>query len=86
MILRALETEAGKVGLRLNEAKCVELAINSDQPVMLLSGGRDPRASSVKYLGVFLSDRGSVDRDVAYRCAQAEQAFSRLKPMWKAAR
>eukprot|EP00969_Alexandrium_andersonii_P211967 9361479-Alexandrium_andersonii.AAC.1 len=62
------------------------MAINSDQPVLFLSGDRVPRASLVKYLGVFLSDRGSLDREVAYRCAQAEQAFAKLKPIWQSTR
>eukprot|EP00969_Alexandrium_andersonii_P128136 5661819-Alexandrium_andersonii.AAC.1 len=47
LVLRSLEREAAKVGLRLNKSKCVELAINSDQPVFFLSGDRVPRASLV---------------------------------------
>eukprot|EP00969_Alexandrium_andersonii_P276864 12237970-Alexandrium_andersonii.AAC.1 len=51
LVLRSLEREGARVGLRLNKSKCVELAINSDQPVFFLSGDRVPRASLVKYLG-----------------------------------
>eukprot|EP00969_Alexandrium_andersonii_P200677 8865211-Alexandrium_andersonii.AAC.1 len=47
LTLRALETEAAKVGLKLNKSKCVEMAINSDLPVHFLFGGRVPRASLV---------------------------------------
>eukprot|EP00969_Alexandrium_andersonii_P173798 7682995-Alexandrium_andersonii.AAC.1 len=59
------------------------MAFSPDQPVLFLSGDRAPRASLVKYLGAFLSDRGSLGREVAYRCAQAEQAFAKLKPIWR---
>eukprot|EP00969_Alexandrium_andersonii_P010190 444655-Alexandrium_andersonii.AAC.1 len=57
--------------------------MNSDHRVTFLSSGPVPRASLVKYLGVFLSDRGAPDREVAYRCSQAELAFATLKPIWR---
>eukprot|EP00969_Alexandrium_andersonii_P268214 11852310-Alexandrium_andersonii.AAC.1 len=44
LVLCSLEKEGARVGLRLNKSKCVELAINSDQPVFFLSGDRVPRA------------------------------------------
>eukprot|EP00969_Alexandrium_andersonii_P099286 4379350-Alexandrium_andersonii.AAC.1 len=50
LILRVLETEAAKVGLKLNKSKRVEMAINSDLPVLFLSGDRVPIALSLIHI------------------------------------
>ena len=50
-LLRAIEREGAKYGLKLNHKKCELIAINSDERMFFKDGASVPHTREAKYLG-----------------------------------
>jgi endonuclease/exonuclease/phosphatase family metal-dependent hydrolase len=80
-----LETNAGKVGLKLNEQKCKVMKANSRRDENLQVGGNDvEEVESFTYLGANISRDGGGTADVKKRIALASAQMKRLTNIWKA--
>ena len=82
---RNLETTAQKVGLEISHKKTKLLRINNQQegPVTV-SGKAVTDVNDFVYLGSKISQAGGTDKDIKVKLKKARQAFSMLRPLWRA--
>ena len=81
-LLQRLETEARKVGLRVNAKKTELMAFNqeSETDVTSINGNHIKKVDNFKYLGGWLE---SSEKDVKIRIAKAWSVCHRLSKVWK---
>jgi hypothetical protein len=90
-LLREIEKEGNKYGLRLNKDKCELIRIfrggefsNTDK-VFFSSGQEVKPVAEAKYLGCWLNDKGDPEREVKQRVATCMSIVKKLDLFWKKA-
>ena len=76
-----LETEAGKIGLRINADKTKIMKTGNAPTILHITTGQRPveQVSHFTYLGSSLSNDGSIHTDVKRRIGKASTIFQRLQ-------
>ena len=75
-------TEAGSVGLGVNQPKFKVMRMNArSQADVIFKEKPLENILDFKYLGSFLTADGGIEREVLTRIALASAAFQRLRPM-----
>ena len=79
-----LETEAGKIGLRINAVKTKIMQTGNASTVVHITTGQRPveQVPHFTYLGSSLSNDGSIHTDVKHRIGKASAIFQRLQSVW----
>ena len=63
-LLKAVEEEGGKYGLKLNKTKCEAMVFNGPANVHFADDSKVPIHTMAKYLGCHLNLRNDTDREV----------------------
>ena len=63
-LVKEIEIESAKYGLKLNYSKCEHICINGNDKIKYASGRQVPKANEAKYLGCMINDRGDPDKEV----------------------
>ena len=63
--LQAIQKVSQKYGLKLNETKCVLIRMNAVSNIQYTSGGQVPVKDATEYLGVVLSAKVDVKKELA---------------------
>ena len=87
-IFSAVEGEARKYGLSLNESKTVLLRLftttppQPPPPLTFSNGNPIPEAASAVYLGAFITSDARQGKALSVRLAHASKEFDKLKTVW----
>ena len=77
-MLRAIEEEGRRYGLRLNKKKCEYLKFGTAGPVKFADGAKLYPVGEVKYLGCLLNERGDPEKEVKKRIIETTIILKRL--------
>jgi len=81
-LLREVEAEAAKYGLKLNRAKTCRLAMGSEQRVRYADNREVPRVESVVYLGAIIHESSDPGPELKARMAKGLSICKALRPLW----
>ena len=87
-IFSAVEGEASRYGLSLNESKTVLLRLftttppQPPPPLTFSNGNPIPEAASAVYLGAFITSDARQGKALSVRLAHASKEFDKLKTVW----
>jgi len=80
-----LEAEANKVGLYLNPGKCKVLTTNTwnDRSDIQAAGSELEQVNDFCYLGSYILQNGSYEKDDNVRIGKAGAVFGKMKKIWR---
>ena len=79
-----LQTNASKIGLKINIKKTEVMPMNTKEPpIIKISGENLECTSSFTYLGSIVTSDGGADKDIRSRLGKARGAFIKLGNIWK---
>lgn len=82
--IEALETEASKVGLKINKGKTKSMSLNATKNIQLrVREGTIEEVDEFNYLGSIISKNNGVLIDVDKRINKARSTFARLNKIWR---
>ena len=90
-LLRNIETEGAKYGLKLNYDKCEVIRISRAEPltkedtIYFKNGKTVKNKQEAKYLGCWLNDKGDPEREVKQRIANCMTVLKKLDIYWREA-
>ena len=82
-LLRQIEEEGAKYGLRLNKSKCELLNLNCTQRIRFRDRTLVPLVSEARYLGCVVNDKGDPKREVNKRLSETYLIWKKLEMLWK---
>ena len=79
-----LQSNAEKIGLKINIKKTEVMSLNTKQPARIqVDGNNLSNTTSFTYLGSIVTSDGGADKDIKARLGKARGAFISLKNIWK---
>ena len=82
-LVRKIEKEGDKYGLKLNKTKCELVNLNRKQRIRFQDGTLIPLTKESKYLGCMINDKGDPKREVNKRIGECFSCWKRLEVFWK---
>jgi hypothetical protein len=83
LMLRLIEQERRKYGMKLNKTKCETVAGRRDHDIHFENGVKVPALDEVKYLGCRLNKDCDVTREVKARTAVCVATLKQLDLLWR---
>ena len=77
-----LQSNAEKIGLKINTKKTEVMSLNTKQPARIQVDGNN-LSNTFTYLGSIVTSDGGADKDIKARLSKAMGAFISLKNIWK---
>ena len=77
-ILKAIEEEGEKYGVRLNKDKCEYLGFGGAKAVKFKNGQKVPKKEEVKYLGSILNTKGDLANEIQSRIGTCTGTIQKL--------